>query len=337
MKQASADKPLVSLLVAIYNVERYLTTCLESLIHQTYDNIEIILVNDGSTDASGDIADAYAKKDPRIRVIHQSNSRLSATRNKGLEAARGEYVVFIDSDDFLAKDYVAYMLSLFQATDADFVGSANVFTTRYPHQVAHDEIYSMSGEEATAEFLYPRMLLGAWNKMYKRSFIEDNKLRFYPELFTGEGMRFITDAAQRAKKVGIGSRKVYYYRLNNQGSATTKPDVRQGTGSIDALDSIRDNLILKSEIIDKALDWHYWLDYFYILRIIVITRSQQVHAALYRKALRYIRRHTWSVINAKVSLRFKVRMIAIWAFPVTMARLANWMKLRRIAKDTMHD
>lgn len=104
------ETPAVSLLVAVYNTETYIRTCLESLRNQTVDNIEIIIVNDGSADASPDIAEEYAKNDHRFRVIHQENQGLGAVRNKGIEAARGEFIAFIDSDDWIEPDYCERML-----------------------------------------------------------------------------------------------------------------------------------------------------------------------------------------------------------------------------------
>lgn len=94
-------EPLLSIIVPIYNVEQYLERCIESIINQTYKNLEIILVDDGSKDNSGTIADTYASKDNRIKVIHKENGGLSDARNHGLDQAKGKYIIFIDSDDFI--------------------------------------------------------------------------------------------------------------------------------------------------------------------------------------------------------------------------------------------
>lgn len=115
------ETPAVSLLVAVYNTETYIRTCLESLRNQTMDNIEIIIVNDGSADASPDIAEEYAKMDNRFKVIHQENQGLGAVRNKGIEAARGEFIAFIDSDDWIEPDYCEQMLSSIVSLDVNSV------------------------------------------------------------------------------------------------------------------------------------------------------------------------------------------------------------------------
>ena len=94
-----SDSPLISVIIPVYNVEKYLHRCLDSVIEQTYKNLEVILIDDGSTDHSGEICDDYAAKDVRIHVIHQENQGVSAARNKGLDNVKGEYITFVDSDD----------------------------------------------------------------------------------------------------------------------------------------------------------------------------------------------------------------------------------------------
>ena len=103
-------KPLISVILPIYNVAQFLPRCIESVCSQTYDNLEIILVDDGSPDDCGDICDKYAEKDNRIVVVHKQNGGLSDARNKGAEIANGEYITFIDSDDYVTDTYVEYLL-----------------------------------------------------------------------------------------------------------------------------------------------------------------------------------------------------------------------------------
>jgi len=105
-------KPLISVIIPVYNVKRYLKRCLDSVIQQTYQNLEIILIDDGSTDGSGKICQEYRQQDPRIVLIHQTNSGLSAARNRGLDICKGEYLTFIDSDDFVKPDLVEYLYGL---------------------------------------------------------------------------------------------------------------------------------------------------------------------------------------------------------------------------------
>ena len=115
------NRPLVSIIVPCYKVEQYLPVCIESVLGQTYDNWELILVDDGSPDRSGEICDQYAAKDKRINVIHKPNGGLSSARNAGLDMMNGEYVTFLDSDDFWHKDYLRVMMKHIDDEKADIV------------------------------------------------------------------------------------------------------------------------------------------------------------------------------------------------------------------------
>lgn len=115
------ENPLISVIVPVYNTEKYLTECVESIISQTYRNLEIILVDDGSPDLSGSICDSFAEKDSRIIVIHQKNVGLSAARNRGLDECHGEYVAFVDSDDLIQNDSIENLIKIQSETDADLV------------------------------------------------------------------------------------------------------------------------------------------------------------------------------------------------------------------------
>ena len=112
---------MVSVIIPVYNVEKYLAECVDSVLGQSYTDFEIILVDDGATDSSGSMCDAYARKDPRIRVIHQTNGGLSAARNTGLRAARGEYVYFLDSDDYIEPQTLAMLMEKAEHEQADVV------------------------------------------------------------------------------------------------------------------------------------------------------------------------------------------------------------------------
>ena len=113
------SKPLISVIVPVYNVEQYLPKCIDSILAQTYENLEIILVEDGTKDSSGVICDEYAAKDARIRVIHKENGGLSSARNAGMEIARGEYFGFVDSDDWIEPEMYENLMALAQKYDAD--------------------------------------------------------------------------------------------------------------------------------------------------------------------------------------------------------------------------
>lgn len=188
----------VSVVIPVYNVEKYLIECVDSALLQTYENVEIILVDDGATDSSGEMCDEYAQKDSRIKVIHRKNGGLSAARNTGLDAASGEYIYFLDSDDYIEKNTISDLVSTIEQEDADVVFfDGYVFYTdcepddsffgysrskKYDTKKGRDVLIQLleSDEYRTAVPL----------NMYKTDYLRDNGIRFYEgilhedELFT---------------------------------------------------------------------------------------------------------------------------------------------------------
>lgn len=244
---AAAQKPIISVIIPAYNVERYIEQCVHSVENQTENNIEIITVDDGSKDLAGGIIDKLAAEDQRVKTVHQANSGVSTARNTGWEAANGEYVTFIDADDYIASDFLTYMLHLIREDKSDFALSLNCFTKSGKEQVEHEKNKIYAPEEAVALLLSPRDIVGCWNKIYRREFLNEHKLRFLADLFYGEGLYFITMVAQADNHVAVGNHKAYFYRRNNQTSATTKfknESVYNGEKSIDRIEY---NLTVRSK------------------------------------------------------------------------------------------
>lgn len=167
----------VSVIIPIYKVEKYLQNCVDSVINQTYSNLEIILVNDGSPDNCGNICDEYAKKDTRIKVIHKENGGLSSARNSGLEVATGEWITFVDSDDYLKQDFIECLTSLSEHNYDVGICLPQVF---YDNKVAKDyrllntKKIVMNGIEALEIMLYQKQFdTSAWGKIYKRDLWKD--------------------------------------------------------------------------------------------------------------------------------------------------------------------
>ncbi len=157
------DRPLVSIIVPVYNVEKYLGACVDSIVRQSYKNIEIILIDDGSTDSSGDLCDQWAKEDPRIRVIHQNNRGLSSARNTGLDNCSGECITFIDSDDYVAEDYLE---TLWRLINLEGVTISQVGANTAGKPIKNDNSYSVMN---TREYLKSSMFMtAAWGKLYLR-------------------------------------------------------------------------------------------------------------------------------------------------------------------------
>lgn len=324
----------VSIIVAIYNIEKYINKCVDSLINQDYANLEIILVDDCSTDNSGIICDDYKLKDERIKVIHhKKNMRHSVVRNDGLDMATGEFIVFVDGDDWLGRDFVSYMLNVIIETESDMAINLVNFTSRDLTQVKEEKIDVWSPEKATAELLFPHLTVGCWNKVYRKDFIDKYKLRFRSNLFTAEGDRFINEAVQRANRVGVGCRKVYYYRMNNENSATTKYDIRQSQGAIYAFKEIEEELIIKTPLVLNALNQHKWLNHLWNIRQIIALNLQKEYKKEYKESLSYVKRHFLSVSYGESDVNKKMKYIIYGIFPVMSAKILNYKFNKRLIKD----
>lgn len=172
---------LISVAVAVYNIEPYLERAVDSILAQTYRNLEVILVDDGATDKSGAICDAYAEKDPRVRVIHQKNGGLDAARNTGIEAARGEYIAFVDGDDWIDPQMYEHMLSAIRQQDADLaVCRYRCIYKDHTKDGSQDRLAVFEGQQILEQYLLEddKFLIqnAGWNKLYKRSLI--GELRF---------------------------------------------------------------------------------------------------------------------------------------------------------------
>lgn len=329
-KQSSDDalltNSLVSVCVTAYNVEQYIGDCIASIQHQSYQNIEIVLVDDGSTDTTGIIMDQFAEQDPRIRVIHQQNGGFVAGRNACLDAATGDFLCYVDGDDKLMPDFVEYMLSIVQQTNAPMVMSAHCFTSTDHTQVEHDEITTWSAERAICEFFYPRVRLGCWNKLYNKQFLDKHQLRFVSGLTTGEGLQFITNAAAHTEQIGVGRRKVYEYRTDNQHSATSAASVeQQGIGALKTLAYIDKHLPLRTPTIDRAIQWHWWECYGYCLRQIMTANAQHEYRKLYKQCIHEMRVRALPVaLHSDISLHNIRFVLAHIVSPVLITRYVIW-------------
>ncbi|KAB5599033.1 glycosyltransferase family 2 protein, partial [Vibrio parahaemolyticus] len=268
---------LVSVIIPMYNVEKYIESCVRSVLEQTYVNIELILIDDGSPDKSGEIAECLALNDKRIQVIRKQNEGVSRARNIGIENSNGEYLVFVDSDDYLEPEYISYMMNLAKNSGAEFAMSKNcrLFpVNEVAEKEKNDFVEVWSPERATAELLYPgKIEIGCWNKLFSKSFIVTNNIKFPENLYMGEGLNFIVNAAQKSNKICVGSRKVYNYRKDNQQSATTVVNIPKYINALLALDDIDRNKTIQSSLINSSIMYHKYMTTYLSLHTIFVTKE----------------------------------------------------------------
>ena len=229
-------QPKVSIIIPVYNVEKYLSRCLDSLTSQTLKDIEIILVDDSSTDTSPALCDEAASKDERIKVIHKENAGAGMARNSGLEIASGEYIGFVDSDDYVDENMYSFMYGKAKEYDADLVMSSVMFVDGNifgkEGQISLETYFDSDTLFSTPEKIKELRLgiagalpchkddsrygMSVWKNLFKRSVIEENNLKFMSEReILSEDALFVMDFAKCAKKA-VGIKEAFYYYCRNE-------------------------------------------------------------------------------------------------------------------------
>lgn len=211
MKMPNKEKPLISVIVPIYKVEKYLNKCVKSIINQTYKNLEIILVDDGSPDNCGKICDKLAERDDRIRIIHKKNGGLSSARNAGIEIANGEYIGFVDSDDYIKEDMYEILLNLIKKYDAD-VSICNLYDVIDGNECIRNKengIREYSRLDILKEVLLDKNIQSyAWNKLYEKELFDEIK---YPIGKKYEDIGTTFYLFEKCNKIVVTSEPEYYY------------------------------------------------------------------------------------------------------------------------------
>ena len=247
----------ISVIVPVYNVASYLPQCMESLLNQSYKALEIILIDDGSTDDSPALCDGYARLDKRVRVIHQNNGGAASAKNAGLHIATGEYLTFVDSDDYLELDAYAFMVAAMETHGADVVqcGYRDVFTHSQINRLSSDETVKYTKIDYLRRYTQDWTCALLWDKLYKRSlfggvFFEEGHI-VDDEFFTYQGI-------MNAQMVIYLPRIVYNYR-KRKSSVTGRLDYRQRTilDKLDYLQKRRKNVTDRFPILKPDFEKHY--------------------------------------------------------------------------------
>ena len=329
----SVSSPIVSVIIPIYNVEKYLAQCLDSVCAQSYNALEIILVNDGSPDSSNQIIAKYAKKDKRIKVIEQKNQGVSAARNAGLKLAKGKYVVFIDADDYVANDYVEHLLRLIQQTDSPVSFSTQVFDPVIGAQEPKIGTFVCPSVEALEKMYLGEVYVAVWNKIYKKEFIDSFNIKFQTDLWYGEGMMFNVEAFCCANIVGVSNRKIYYQRWNND-SATRKFKLENWENGFLSLNKQKKLLKNADPRISMAWEYHYWQNCFIILREIIRTKSKKQNCIAYKKYRQIARKKALPLaFQVPISSGKKIVAMCISIAPNLMARIYIFRMSKKYSKQ----
>ena len=258
--------PLISIIVPVYNVENYLKRCIESILNQTFWDFELILVNDGSTDKSGNICDEYSMIDNRVKIIHKENGGLSSARNTGIKLAKGKYIGFVDSDDYINNMMYEILYKFIEMNDADIaicnykkvsddsilnkeVNWSKIGVEKFSNIEALEQIYEMNGPQ----------FVTAWNKLYKKELFINCK---YPEGKINEDEFIAHKLLYNSDLIIYVNEKLYYYYLRENSIMNSKFTIKR----FDAVYAYKDRVNFFREINQKRLQYkaeYFFIEYFF--------------------------------------------------------------------------
>ena len=308
-------KPLISIIVPVYKVEKYLERCLDSIITQTYPNLEVLLVDDGSPDKCGEICEKYAEKYSNFQVIHQNNQGLAAARNNAVPRSHGDYITFIDSDDFVTSDYVEYLFELIEKYHSDISVGGSVYQydnkeINYPANETISEFYSV--EEALIRMNCGKNFsVTAWGKLYKRELVEENP---YPIGKLYEDVATTYKIVASSSGVAFGNKQVYYWIQRPNSIMHSAFDVRQ----FDGIEAAEKQLIYIQEKYPSAIsaaEYRYTAKTIELMAVYFYSGGDK---SIYRRIKHCMNKYSYKVCkdsNAKVSMRIRILAVKIGYYP----------------------
>ena len=349
----SFENGLVSVILPIYNVESYLRRCIETVISQTYNNLEIILIDDGSTDKSGDICDYYSHKDSRIKVYHTVNNGLSEARNYGFDVSQGDYILYVDPDDWINDVYIEMMYNSLISSNADFVQSGMKYVTHYNIKDVNrftDKECLLSNEEYMKKVLIGESSVSVAGKLFKRFLINSIK---NPVGRIFEDNAIICKYVYLSKYVYIENRAIYYYTAIRSDSITSSVSRRGLTDYIWSYNMLIKDCSkyfpsLRYEAIDK-----YRLSIFYLwsmpvkktgliyLVFPIFKKKDKNYSFVYMKvAKNYISKHIKDYLKMPFKRRMQALSICYFPFPyivyLKIRELPIWLfRQKRIQKEML--
>ena len=245
------DTPKISIIVPVYKVEKYLHRCLDSIVKQTFTDWECILVDDGSPDNSGNICDEYAEKDKRFRVLHNENAGVSTARNNGLDEAKGEYVTFVDSDDWIKKEMLEELYNAAIDRKAEMVVSGLILTDGNNFE---REFKARNGWLNIPKDFYP-CIQGSCSKLFLKTVLSQYKIKFPVGITIAEDLYFVFQVCINSKRI-FGTDKLFYYYRINSNSVTHNISIK----------NIQDHAFIINRIIstlkdtnNESKDWEEWI------------------------------------------------------------------------------
>ena len=310
---------LISVIVPVFNVEQYLPECLDSIIFQSYKNLEIICINDGSTDGSEKILQSYADKDNRIKIISKPNGGVSQSRNRGIEVAQGAYISFVDSDDVLLPDFYEKLIDGIKDGDNDVIQSGTIFWHKQNQTVKGNLSANISD---FGKILAHLKKCYVWNKLWRKSFLDKNELRFDEHIGYCEDVLFTIKAAFYAKSWKFINYAGYLYRYNEQSASHSS--TKEAKRRLDRYEVIKQSLRFAAEndftfekikaledfLIGQTVDYNDILDENYRVKLLSVFNNKELINKRYSRAVSK-KRFSFSLKKREL-IMFGKNLMSLW-------------------------
>ncbi len=306
------NQPKISVVVPVYNVEKYLARCVDSILAQTFTDTEIILVDDGSTDNSGILCDQYALKDPRIKVIHKENGGLSDARNGGQAVASGDYISFIDSDDFIEPEMLQVLYDLAEESGADFsaCGLRDCYENGGIGHEGSDETFLCNGVEGLKLVLEgDHFPISVCTKLLRRSFCED---LHFTKGRTYEDALYTPDLFLKATKIAV-TKRCYYNYWHRADSITTKPYSERSMDVVYAYEYTLKKVLQHCPELEDVVRFRLCWAHFVVLDRLMVTEGYK-KIPQYKAVVSFLRQNRREILNSPYFR--KSRKIAVLALSV---------------------
>lgn len=309
---------LISVIVPIYKAEKCLDRCIQSVVNQTYKNLEIILVNDGSPDRCPQMCNEWEERDSRIKAIHKNNGGVSTARNKGIQIAKGKYILFVDSDDYLKKTCVECLYELVKKYDAQI----GIGGTCYEQNEKNVAVIKTNYMLVDREFNIARIKYSnaAWGILYDTELIHGNKIWFDTTYYYGEDTLFFYKNIKCAKKVAYTNDKLYVHLNNLQGACNADWDEKRWTGVESCEEKIETvKCFPKTYIYEKI---HYKMGCLYNLDKLIDGKGKKEQAAyLYKQSWSEIFSLLWKIFTMDYRLIEKIKLIKVLFSPILRIKM----------------
>lgn len=302
--------PIISIIVPVYNVEKYLDKCVKSILAQTFKDFELILVDDGSKDLGGEMCDEYLKIDPRVKVIHKENGGLSSARNAGIEIAAGEFIGFVDSDDYIEADMyeLLYNNIIKENADMSVCGIYDCYVGKALKK--SKECYKvLNTEEAIFTVLEGKLFsVPACNKLYKNKLFNETR---YPEKKAAEDAFVIIDLLMKCEVIVFSSEQKYYY-YHRENSITTQ---RSAANCFDTIEAYKKNYDLINfhypSLHNSAMSRLCW-SYFFALDRLLNSNDEDKYIDREKNIIKFLRKNAGFIIfKSSLSMTRKMAMVAL--------------------------